>query len=56
METETEKMGLDHSLSISEQTKQRLEEELINMNRDKAELQENLSQVCTMDSVGGVIM
>ena len=46
MDTETEKMGLDHSLSIVEYSRTKLEEEIIALNRDKAEIQESLSQVC----------
>ena len=45
MDTETEKMGLDHSLSVAEQNKQRLEEDLDELTKERTEMQETLSQV-----------
>lgn len=45
MDLDTEKMGLNQTLELSEMTRQQLEEEIQALNREKGDIQEQLSSV-----------
>ena len=45
MDLDTEKHGLNHTLELSELTRQQLEEEIVSLTKDKQEVIQQLNQV-----------